>query len=127
MDNRKNGRGRFQMDAITPAYIASESVRVSCMRILYWDSDYPQFENDAKKIAAALLPYLDETPIDSGWLSACCDDMQDAEERLHKLFEFPAEAVLGMPAPRLATRGAVRALCAVLRIPFNDIAPVRGV
>ncbi len=87
MDNRTNRRGAFQMDEIIPAYIASESVRVSCMRILKWGSDYPQFENDATKIASALLPYLDETPVDDGWIKAVGAEA-DFDSFLDQLFSF---------------------------------------
>lgn len=103
-----------------PHYIASDSIRVACMRLSKWGDDYPQFANDAQKVAAALLPYLDETPVDDGWIKAVGAEA-DFDSYLDLLFSFPLDAKKGSPTPRISTRGAVRALCAVLQVPIKDV------
>lgn len=103
-----------------PEYIATDSTRLSIERILKFGADHPQFENDAKKVAMALRPFLDRIPTAPQWLHDIGITDDDFESHFKDLFTVPATHKEGEPVPKLATRGAVRALCAVLRIPIRE-------
>lgn len=100
-------------------YLATPSVRLSCRRILEWGGNSPMLANDAMKVAAAMLPYLDETPVDEKWLQSV-GAVADMEACFEELFAATEGYQVGDPVPRLSTRGLVRALCAVLRVPVRE-------
>lgn len=100
-------------------YLATPSVRISCKRILKYLDDSPQLAFDAEKVAMAMMPYLDDTEATQEWMIEI-GAIADMEHYFEELFTVPSGYTEGQPVPKLATRGAVRALCSVLRIPIKE-------
>lgn len=97
----------------------NNSVKMSAERILLRGPSHPQFENDAHKIASAVFALVDDTPATPGWITDIGAAV-DFQYYFEELLAAGPESLINMPVPALKTRGKVRQLCDVLKVPTRE-------